>query len=83
MQDEEKHLKRVNEIEEEEQHLKDRLSAQKSEIMKTQSEADELRKTLLTLNRYIIVLLGKMIHVIMFRRVLVMRCVNFSCSVVL
>ncbi|XP_021248699.1 structural maintenance of chromosomes protein 1B isoform X2 [Numida meleagris] len=49
--DEEEHLKRVNEIVEEEQHLKDRLSAQKSEVIKTQSEAEELRKTFLTLNR--------------------------------
>ncbi|XP_042745906.1 structural maintenance of chromosomes protein 1B isoform X1 [Lagopus leucura] len=49
--DEEKHLKKVKEIEEEEQHLKDRLSVQKSEIIKTQSEAEELRKTFLTLNR--------------------------------
>lgn len=51
MQDEEKRLKKVKEIEEEEQHLKDRLSVQKSEIIKTQSEAEELRKTFLTLNR--------------------------------
>uniref|UniRef100_A0A8B9U5B0 Structural maintenance of chromosomes protein n=1 Tax=Anas zonorhyncha TaxID=75864 RepID=A0A8B9U5B0_9AVES len=49
--DEEKHLKRVNEIVEEEQHLKDTLSAHKSEIMKTQSEVEEFRKKLLTLNR--------------------------------
>ncbi|OXB61315.1 hypothetical protein ASZ78_002552 [Callipepla squamata] len=49
--DEENHLKKVNEIMEEEQHLKDRLSVQKSEIIKTQSEAEELRKTFLTLNR--------------------------------
>lgn len=51
MQDEEKHLKRVKETEEEEQHLKDRLSAQKSEIIKVQSETEELRRTFLTLNR--------------------------------
>lgn len=51
MQDEEKHLKRVNEIVEEEQRLKDTLSAHKSEIMKTQSEVEEFRKKLLTLNR--------------------------------
>ncbi|NXC38137.1 SMC1B protein, partial [Penelope pileata] len=49
--DEEKHLKRVNEIVEEEQHLKDRLSAQKSEVKKTQSEVEDFRKTFLTLNR--------------------------------
>ncbi|NXL90290.1 SMC1B protein, partial [Alectura lathami] len=49
--DEEKHLKRVNEIVEEEQHLKERLSAQKSEVMKTQSEVEELRRTVLTLSR--------------------------------
>ncbi|XP_015725957.1 structural maintenance of chromosomes protein 1B [Coturnix japonica] len=49
--DEEKHLKRVKETEEEEQHLKDRLSAQKSEIIKVQSETEELRRTFLTLNR--------------------------------
>uniref|UniRef100_A0A8C3CAJ7 Structural maintenance of chromosomes 1B n=1 Tax=Cairina moschata TaxID=8855 RepID=A0A8C3CAJ7_CAIMO len=51
LKDEEKHLKRVNEIVEEEQHLKDTLSAHKSEIMKTQSEVEEFRKKLLTLNR--------------------------------
>ncbi|XP_013040136.3 structural maintenance of chromosomes protein 1B isoform X2 [Anser cygnoides] len=51
LKDEEKHLKRVNEIVEEEQRLKDTLSAHKSEIMKTQSEVEEFRKKLLTLNR--------------------------------
>ncbi|XP_075572912.1 structural maintenance of chromosomes protein 1B [Pelecanus crispus] len=49
--DEEKLLKKVNEIVEEQKHLKDRLSAHKSEVVKTQNEVEELRKTLLTLNR--------------------------------
>ncbi|NXP51548.1 SMC1B protein, partial [Heliornis fulica] len=49
--DEEKLLKKVNEIVEEQQHLKARLSAHKSEVKKTQSEVEEHRKTLLTLNR--------------------------------
>ncbi|KAM8819979.1 structural maintenance of chromosomes protein 1B [Eudromia elegans] len=49
--DEEKLLKRVNEIVEEQQHLKDRLNAHKSEVLKTQNEVEEFRKTLLTLNR--------------------------------
>ncbi|XP_076200388.1 structural maintenance of chromosomes protein 1B [Aptenodytes patagonicus] len=49
--DEEKLLKKVNEIVEEQQHLKDRLSAHKSEVIKTQNEVEEFRKTLLTLNR--------------------------------
>ncbi|XP_052645800.1 structural maintenance of chromosomes protein 1B [Harpia harpyja] len=49
--DEEKLLKKVNEIVEEKQHLKDRLSAHKSEVIKTQNEIEEFRKTLLTLNR--------------------------------
>ncbi|NXN47806.1 SMC1B protein, partial [Rhinoptilus africanus] len=49
--DEEKLLKKVNETVEEQQHLKDRLSAHKSEVIKAQSEVEELRKTLLTLNR--------------------------------
>uniref|UniRef100_A0A663EL13 Structural maintenance of chromosomes 1B n=1 Tax=Aquila chrysaetos chrysaetos TaxID=223781 RepID=A0A663EL13_AQUCH len=35
----------------EQQHLKDRLSAHKSEVIKTQNEIEEFRKTLLTLNR--------------------------------
>ncbi|XP_009510627.1 structural maintenance of chromosomes protein 1B [Phalacrocorax carbo] len=48
---EEKLLKKVNEIVEEQQHLKDRLSAHKSEVIKTQNEVEEFRKTLLTLNR--------------------------------
>ncbi|XP_075616403.1 structural maintenance of chromosomes protein 1B [Balearica regulorum gibbericeps] len=49
--DEEKLLKKVNEIVEEQQHLKNRLSAHKSEVTKTQNEVEEFRKTLLTLNR--------------------------------
>ncbi|XP_062448469.1 structural maintenance of chromosomes protein 1B isoform X1 [Rhea pennata] len=49
--DEEKLLKSVNEIVEEQQHLKDRLNAHKSEVIKTQNEVEEFRKTLLTLNR--------------------------------
>lgn len=51
MQDEEKFLKKVNEIMEEQRHLKDRLSAHKSEVIKTQTEVEEFRKTLITLNR--------------------------------
>ncbi|KAM6093502.1 LOW QUALITY PROTEIN: structural maintenance of chromosomes protein 1B-like [Chlamydotis macqueenii] len=49
--DEEKLLKNANETVEEQQHLKDRLSAHKSEVVKTQNEVEELRKTLLALNR--------------------------------
>ncbi|XP_050767057.1 structural maintenance of chromosomes protein 1B [Gymnogyps californianus] len=49
--DEEKLLKKVNETVEEQQHVKDRLSAHKSEVIKTQNEVEELRKTLLMLNR--------------------------------
>ncbi|KAM6419703.1 structural maintenance of chromosomes protein 1B [Pluvialis apricaria] len=49
--DEEKLLKKVNEIMEEQQHLKDRLSAHKSEVIKAQNEVEESRKTLLSLNR--------------------------------
>ncbi|PKU29043.1 structural maintenance of chromosomes protein hypothetical protein [Limosa lapponica baueri] len=48
---EEKLRKKVNEIVEEQQHLKDRLSAHKSEVIKAQNEVEELRKKLLTLNR--------------------------------
>ncbi|XP_008933563.1 PREDICTED: structural maintenance of chromosomes protein 1B-like, partial [Merops nubicus] len=44
-------LKKVNEIVEEQQHLKDRLSAHKSEVGKAQNEVEELRRTMLTLNR--------------------------------
>uniref|UniRef100_A0A8C6Z1K2 Structural maintenance of chromosomes protein n=1 Tax=Nothoprocta perdicaria TaxID=30464 RepID=A0A8C6Z1K2_NOTPE len=47
----EKLLERVNEIVEVQQHLKERLNAHKSEVLKTQNEVDELRKTLLALNR--------------------------------
>ncbi|NWX13848.1 SMC1B protein, partial [Aegotheles bennettii] len=49
--DEEKFLKKVNEIVEEQQHRKDALSAHKSEVRKSQNEVEEFRKTLLTLNR--------------------------------
>ncbi|KGL88936.1 Structural maintenance of chromosomes protein 1B, partial [Charadrius vociferus] len=49
--DEEKLLKKVNEIVEEQQHLKDRLSAHKSEVIKAQNEVEEFRKTLLSRNR--------------------------------
>ncbi|XP_037245492.1 structural maintenance of chromosomes protein 1B isoform X1 [Falco rusticolus] len=49
--DEEKLLEKVNEIVEEQQHLKDRLSAHKSKVIKTQNEVEDFRKTLLTLNR--------------------------------
>ncbi|XP_074725627.1 structural maintenance of chromosomes protein 1B [Strix uralensis] len=44
-------LKKVNGIVEEQQHLKTRLSAHKSEVLKAQNEVEELRKALLTLNR--------------------------------
>uniref|UniRef100_A0A8C4UQH5 Structural maintenance of chromosomes protein n=1 Tax=Falco tinnunculus TaxID=100819 RepID=A0A8C4UQH5_FALTI len=44
-------LEKVNEIVEEQQHLKDRLSAHKSKVIKTQNEVEDFRKTLLTLNR--------------------------------
>uniref|UniRef100_A0A672U0J1 Structural maintenance of chromosomes protein n=1 Tax=Strigops habroptila TaxID=2489341 RepID=A0A672U0J1_STRHB len=49
--DEEKLLKKVNEIMEQRQQLKDRLSAHKSEVIKAQNEVEEFRKTVLTLNR--------------------------------
>ncbi|XP_061865568.1 structural maintenance of chromosomes protein 1B [Colius striatus] len=49
--DEEKHLKKVNEIVEEQQHLKDRLSAHKSKVIKAQNEVEEFRKTVFTVNR--------------------------------
>ncbi|NXT75346.1 SMC1B protein, partial [Zapornia atra] len=49
--DEEKLLKKVNEMMEEQQHIKARLSVHKSEVTKTQNEVEEFRKTLLTLNR--------------------------------
>ncbi|XP_065499780.1 structural maintenance of chromosomes protein 1B [Caloenas nicobarica] len=49
--DEEKFLKKVNELVEEQEHLKDRLNAHKSEVIKTQKEVEELRKTMLALNR--------------------------------
>ncbi|NXW82555.1 SMC1B protein, partial [Alopecoenas beccarii] len=49
--DEEKFLKKVNELAEEQEHLKDRLNAHKSEVIKTQKEVEDLRKTMLALNR--------------------------------
>ncbi|XP_014793889.1 PREDICTED: structural maintenance of chromosomes protein 1B [Calidris pugnax] len=49
--DEEKLRNKVNEIVEEQQHLKDRLSAHKSEVIKAQNEVEELRRKMLTLNR--------------------------------
>lgn len=51
MQDEEKCLLMVNEVMEEQQHLKDRLMTQKSEVTKAQSEIEEARKILLALNK--------------------------------
>uniref|UniRef100_A0A8C5U6T6 Structural maintenance of chromosomes protein n=1 Tax=Malurus cyaneus samueli TaxID=2593467 RepID=A0A8C5U6T6_9PASS len=49
--EEENLLKKVNERMEEQQQLKDRLSAHKSELTKSQNEVEEFRKTMLTLNR--------------------------------
>ncbi|KAK2537610.1 hypothetical protein Q9233_002460 [Columba guinea] len=49
--DEEKFLKKVNELAKEQEHLKDRLNVHKSEVIKTQKEVEELRKTMLALNR--------------------------------
>lgn len=51
MQDEEMLLKKVNGILEEQQLLKDRLSAHKSQVIKAQNEVEELRKTTLSVNR--------------------------------
>lgn len=51
MQDEENLLKKVNELLEEQQHLKDRLSAHKAELAKSQNEVEEFRKMMLTLHR--------------------------------
>ncbi|NXF82735.1 SMC1B protein, partial [Sclerurus mexicanus] len=50
-QDEEKLLIKVNETVEEQQHLKDSLSAQKSQFTKSQNEVEEFRRKMLTLNR--------------------------------
>ncbi|NXP23471.1 SMC1B protein, partial [Scytalopus superciliaris] len=50
-QNEEKLLIKVNETVEEQQHLKDRLSAHKSQLTKSQNEVEEFRKQMLTLNR--------------------------------
>ncbi|XP_038231864.1 structural maintenance of chromosomes protein 1B isoform X4 [Dermochelys coriacea] len=49
--DEEEFLLMVNEIMEEQQHLKDRLITLKTEVTKAQNEVEESRKKLLTLNR--------------------------------
>ncbi|XP_019371471.1 PREDICTED: structural maintenance of chromosomes protein 1B isoform X1 [Gavialis gangeticus] len=49
--DEEKCLLMLNEIMEEQRHLKDRLMTQKSEVTKAQSEIEEARKILLALNK--------------------------------
>ncbi|KFP71644.1 Structural maintenance of chromosomes protein 1B, partial [Acanthisitta chloris] len=49
--DEERLLIKVNETLEKQQHLKNRLSAHKCELTKSQNELEEFRKTLLTLNR--------------------------------
>ncbi|XP_063998909.1 structural maintenance of chromosomes protein 1B [Pogoniulus pusillus] len=49
--DEKMLLKKVNEIVEEQQLLKDRLSGRKSEVIKAQNEVEELRKTALAVNR--------------------------------
>ncbi|XP_054029887.1 structural maintenance of chromosomes protein 1B isoform X1 [Dryobates pubescens] len=49
--DEEMLLKKVNGIVEEQQLLKDRLSAHKSRVIKAQNEVEELRKTTLSINR--------------------------------
>ncbi|XP_075756091.1 structural maintenance of chromosomes protein 1B isoform X2 [Pelodiscus sinensis] len=49
--DEEGFLVMVNEIMEEQQHLKNRLITLKSEVTKAQNEVEESRKKLLTLNR--------------------------------
>nr|XP_021153018.1 structural maintenance of chromosomes protein 1B isoform X2 [Columba livia] len=49
--DEEKFLKKVNELVKEQEHLKDRLNVHKSEVIKTQKEVEELRRTMLALNR--------------------------------
>nr|XP_032633959.1 structural maintenance of chromosomes protein 1B isoform X2 [Chelonoidis abingdonii] len=48
---EEEFLLMVNEIMEEQQHLKDRLITLKTEVTKAQNEVEESRKKLLTLNR--------------------------------
>ncbi|NXG21323.1 SMC1B protein, partial [Grallaria varia] len=50
-QNEEKLLIKVNEIMEEQQHLKDRLNAHKSQFTKSQNEVEEFRKKMLSLNR--------------------------------
>ncbi|XP_027516578.1 structural maintenance of chromosomes protein 1B [Corapipo altera] len=50
-EDEEKLLIKVNEMVEEQQELKDRLSAHKSQVTKSQTEVEEFRRRMLTLNR--------------------------------
>ncbi|XP_051628547.1 structural maintenance of chromosomes protein 1B [Manacus candei] len=50
-EDEEKLLIKVNEMVEEQQELKDRLSTHKSQVAKSQTEVEEFRRRMLTLNR--------------------------------
>ncbi|XP_027598433.1 structural maintenance of chromosomes protein 1B [Pipra filicauda] len=50
-EDEEKLLIKVNEMVEEQQELKDRLSTHKSQVTKSQTEVEEFRRRMLTLNR--------------------------------
>ncbi|XP_027558306.1 structural maintenance of chromosomes protein 1B [Neopelma chrysocephalum] len=50
-EDEEKLLIKVNEMVEEQKELKDRLSAHKSQVTKSQTEVEEFRRRMLTLNR--------------------------------
>ncbi|NWR33805.1 SMC1B protein, partial [Tachuris rubrigastra] len=50
-EDEEKLLIKVNEMVEDQQQLKDRLSAHKSQVTKSQTEVEEFRRRMLTLNR--------------------------------
>ncbi|NWU84979.1 SMC1B protein, partial [Onychorhynchus coronatus] len=50
-EDEKKLLIKVNEMLEEQQRLKDRLSAHKSQVTKSQTEVEEFRRRMLTLNR--------------------------------
>ncbi|XP_064510117.1 structural maintenance of chromosomes protein 1B [Pseudopipra pipra] len=50
-EDEEKLLIKVNEMMEEQQELKDRLSTQKSQVTRSQTEVEEFRRRMLTLNR--------------------------------
>ncbi|XP_017944035.1 structural maintenance of chromosomes protein 1B [Manacus vitellinus] len=50
-EDEEKLLIKVNEMVEEQQELKDRLTTHKSQVAKSQTEVEEFRRRMLTLNR--------------------------------